>query len=172
MSSILIHPFKSQHYPAINAIGNAAHPEYLLALEEERMRDQRRDRSNLFARWVAEQEGRIVGVGQYSQSAGLHHPGEFWVDVYVHPGYADPRVTTMLYRHVLAALGQHHPSQVRANVQAGMTDSIEYLKAQGFRESWRREGGLSHPKRSLWIGLVKEYCAEGCVHVLPELIAV
>lgn len=172
MSSILIHPFKLQHYPAINMIGNAAYPEYRLSLAEERTRDERRDPSNLFARWVVEQDGRIVGVGQYSQSAGLHHPGEFWIDVYVHPGYADPSIATLLYRHVLNALEQHQPYLVRTNVQVGMACSIAYLKMRGFRESWKPEGALNHPKRSVWVGLVKEYCAESCVHEQPKFIAV
>lgn len=179
MMSILIRPFKIQDYPAINVVGNAAYPEYRLTLEKECLMDEQRDPNNHFARWVAELRGRIVGVGQYNQTASLHHEGEFWIDVYAHPDYEGQGIAAALYRNVLQALKPLSPMLMRTNIRESMTQSFKYLHTRGFQEQWRRANGwgnevLGYERRSVLIGMVKHFdqqCPEPS-HTMPQVIAV
>src|SRR5437016_2355762 len=78
-------------YEAVAAVCNAAWRDaqgvpvrHFSAAEFQEMDAQRAVHCRC-ARWVADQDGRIVGMGEYYQVANRYHPRKFWLGLYVHP---------------------------------------------------------------------------------------
>lgn len=124
-------------YQALVAVWNAVHPDSPETVEQNRFYDRARDADCPFMRVVAEEEGRVVGVGAYGQYEGMMHPGLFFVDAQVHPGAQGRGVGKALYAHMLAALAPMQPRVLCAQAREGHTRALRFLHARGFGEDKR-----------------------------------
>lgn len=124
-------------YQALVELWNAVHPDSPETVEQNRFYDRARDPDCLFMRVVAEEEGRVVGVGAYGQIEGMMHPGMFFLDAQVHPGAQGRGVGKALYAHMLAALAPLQPRILCAQAREGHARALRFLHARGFGEDKR-----------------------------------
>ena len=141
--TVHIRPFAAGDYAAMAAVGNAAYTDAtgqaLAAFHASDMRehDATRPAHCRSARWVAEEDGQVRGVGEYDQVAHRYHPEKFWVDVYVDPRYQGQGIGAALYAQVLAGLTPLDPLSARGNVREDQARVVAFFAQRGWREAMR-----------------------------------
>ncbi|HEU0000030.1 MAG TPA: GNAT family N-acetyltransferase [Ktedonobacteraceae bacterium] len=135
--SFHIRPFTPGDYAALLAISSVIYPDYAATEDELRYWDEHRDPTHKFQRWVAEQNGRVVGVAHYNQSMENHHPRKFWLDIMVHPDAQRQGIGSALYEQVVTSVKQYDPINLRGRTREDMLPGIRFLQARGFQDVWR-----------------------------------
>ena len=135
--SFRMRPFTSKDYPAIVEIENRVYPEYPNTVEETRHWDEARDSKCRLQRYVTEQKGKIVGVGEFSQNPWRYHPQKFDVHIDVDPDYQGRGIGSALYEHLLAELQPLNPVGLRARAREDYERSVRFLKNRGYTEVMR-----------------------------------
>jgi GNAT superfamily N-acetyltransferase len=135
--NINIRTFTVDDYEAVVAVNNAVYPEYPDTIDEWRYWDEHRDPKCKWARWVAEQDGQVVGFGGYDQNPGMFHPRKFGLGAAVHPEYQGRGVGAALYEHVLKALDPFEPLSVRARTREDQHRAVRFLANRGFQDGMR-----------------------------------
>jgi GNAT superfamily N-acetyltransferase len=121
-------------YPAFVAIRDAVYPDLPRTVEELRYEDEHQSPQCKFQRWVAERDGRVVGVGQYSQSAHHFHPRKFNVRLEVLPAFQGRGIGADLDRQVMEALQTFDPLSVLAVAREDKTRSVRFLQDRKYEE--------------------------------------
>jgi RimJ/RimL family protein N-acetyltransferase len=85
---VTVRAFRYADYDEVASVWNATHPNDLYTPEEFRYLDASVEPPQLFGRFVAEHQGRVVGVADYRQFSGMYHPQKFLLELYVHPELA------------------------------------------------------------------------------------
>jgi mycothiol synthase len=132
-----IRDFEKSDYPSIAGVYNAAQPEKNHTADGLRHSDSTRDEKCKHRRWVAEIGGRIVGVAEYDQFAGMYHPRKFGVWVHLEPQHENPQNRALLWERVTAALEDFEPVSLLSYGREDRSAVIEFLVAQGFEEKMR-----------------------------------
>ncbi|MEM7033216.1 MAG: GNAT family N-acetyltransferase [Chloroflexota bacterium] len=132
-----IRPFTKNDYPAVVEINNLIWLVEPTTVEELSTADQHRDPKCNHERWVAEQDGVIVGTAQYDQLAGRYHPDKYWLEIEVHPDYQRQGIGTALYEQVINGVQAHNPWLARVAFQGNMTAAHHFLERYGYAEEWR-----------------------------------
>ncbi|PZS07587.1 MAG: hypothetical protein DLM70_03385, partial [Chloroflexi bacterium] len=132
-----IRPFTTVDYPAVAAIHNAAFPKEPTTAGKMRDRDEHRHPKTRAERWVAEEDGQIIGVGEYSQSTDLYHPRKFQIIVYFHPDRQQHGLGGALYCHVARTLSRFDPIAFQARAREDEAVCLRFLEARGFLEDFR-----------------------------------
>jgi GNAT superfamily N-acetyltransferase len=136
--SIEIRPFRTDDYPAIVEVGNAAYPDYPGTVEEMRYYDEHREPTHKFARFVAERAGRIVGAASYMHTPWMFHPRKFFFDLSVRPEEQGQGVGSALYNYLIGELEKLDALVVRiGSVREDMTRGVRFLQDRGFHEEMR-----------------------------------
>ena len=135
--SFLIRPFTPEDYAATLAISRVIHPDFAATEDEMRYWDEHRDPTHKFQRWVAEQNGRVVAQAQYNQSLEGYHPRKFWLSISVHPDAQRQGIGSALYEHIMAAVQQFDPLNIRGRVREDMPPGVHFLQARGFQDEWK-----------------------------------
>lgn len=133
-----IRPFTSDDYTALIAVANAVQPEHVITEEQLRHIDANRDPKCKIARWVAEQNGQIVGYSVYSQHADMYHPQKFWVTVRVLPIRQRQGIGTALYNTMLEGVRAHHPIALQIQLREDHETPLRFATQHGFAEFGRR----------------------------------
>lgn len=134
---IRIRPFTPADYAGAVETYNAVYPDYPNTTEEWQHQDVGRSPRVKHARFVAELERRIVGVGQYGQSSGNFDPRKFWLELWVHPEQQGQGIGSALYQTVMEALKPLKPLAIRAGAREDMERSLRFLQERGFSEERR-----------------------------------
>jgi len=134
----VIRPFASHDYPAVAAVRNAATPEEPVSVQGLQDRDEHKPEAIKRRRWVAEQKGRVVGMGEYTQSNDLYHPRKFQLIICVHPDHQGRGIGSMLYDHLVRELQPFEPIAFQARVHEDESDSLRFLAKRGFEEDFRQ----------------------------------
>ena len=175
MKSVRIRPFTAADYSGITDVANAVYREYPGTVEELRFGDDHRDPKCKFQRWVAEQDGGIVGVGEYSQSPSMYHPRKFWIELTVHPAWQGKGIGAALYDQVMAALQPFDPLSLRAGTREDMARGVRFLERRGFREdmrAWESRLDVAAFDPTPYNGLEEQVRAQGIeIQTLKELVA-
>ncbi|MBI5031122.1 MAG: GNAT family N-acetyltransferase [Chloroflexi bacterium] len=132
-----IRPFAPNDYTAIAEINNTFWIEETLTAEQWQHEDAQRPPHCKHARWVAEIDGKVVGMSEYDQLAGRYHPDKYWLRVEVLPAYQKRGIGVALYDTMMNALAQHNPWIVRFALTENLHDSLRFLRARDFAEEWR-----------------------------------
>lgn len=132
-----IRPFTPNDYAAIAEINNIFWTEETLTAEQWQHEDAQRQSHCQHARWVAELDGKVVGMSEYDQLAGRYHPDKYWLRVEVLPAYQKRGVGAALLDAVMTALVPRAPWLVRFALTENLQDSLRFLRARGFAEEWR-----------------------------------
>jgi GNAT superfamily N-acetyltransferase len=135
--SFHIRPFTPDDYAATLAISRAIYPDYAITEDEARYWDEHRDPIHKFQRWVAEQDGRVVARGYYTQSFENYHPRKFVIDIMVHPDARRQGIGSALYEQIMQGLQQYDPLNLRGRVREDMQPGIHFLQGRGYQDAWR-----------------------------------
>jgi GNAT superfamily N-acetyltransferase len=160
----ILRPFTEADYPAAVEISNVVYPDYPNSVEEWQHSDRNRNPEHPFARFVAELEGRVVGMGQYGQSATNHHPRKFWLEGFVHPEHQGKGIGQALYRQLMKALAPLKPLAVRAQVREDMERGVRFLQERGFveeRRAWESRLDVQAFDPAPYLPLIERLEAEG-----------
>lgn len=129
-----IFPFTPAHYPALAEFSNALHPQQPATATEIESRDQGRDPKFKFQRWVALEDERVIGVGNYNQSIWFAHPQNFMLWIEVLPERRSQGIGTTLFETLMQGLKPFDPLALRAFASQDQPASIRFLEKLGFRE--------------------------------------
>ncbi len=132
-----IREFQESDYAAIAIVYNAAQPEKNHTADGLRHADGTRDEKCKHARWVAEMAGRIVGVAEYDQFAGMYHPRKFGAWVHLEPQHDNVQNRAALWDRIVAALEVFEPLSILSYGREDRRATIEFLVSQGFQEKMR-----------------------------------
>lgn len=135
--SAQIRPFRAADYPRLLDLYNRIEPEYPETEDEWRFQEATRDPKVRWGRLVAELEGRLVGWGDYGQSAENYHPRKFHLGVSVDPDHRRRGIGSALFEGVIATLNQFRPVQLMTESREDRPDSRRFIERRGFRESMR-----------------------------------
>ncbi len=127
-----IREFTPDDYQAIVDIQNAVYPDHRAVVEDWAEGDAMRDPRCLMSRWVAEVDGKVVGVAHYVQYIWAYHPQHFDIMVRVLPQYQGSGIGSALYDHVIAALEPFNPVQFTAGTREDVPQGMRFLEQRGF----------------------------------------
>ena len=134
-----IRAFTPDDYPGISAVWTACFPDHPETAEELRHGDENRAPKYQWGRFVAEENGEIIGEGGYGQGGGMYHPRKFFLAVAVRPDKREQGVGTALYQRVVARLAEYDPITLRTFVQEDHKDALRFAAKQGFSEAMRNQ---------------------------------
>lgn len=135
-----IRMFAADDYPAIVAIHRSLQivwPERPRTPEGWAEADRNRNPKCKFQRWVAVEDGAVVGFGSYGQSSLDYHPQRFAVHIEVGPAYQRHGVGAALYDRIIADLQPFNPRVLRTDAFANQPQGFSFLKKRGFYEAFR-----------------------------------
>jgi len=132
----VVRPFTDRDYPAIAEVLKAAWPDE--AHSEAGLREHDNHAPQIrWGRFVAEVEGQVVGVGDYTQFEGMYHPQKFGVWVTVKPMFRSQGIGKALYQQVMRALEPHHPISILSSTREDQPHALAWLGKLGFAEKMR-----------------------------------
>jgi len=140
---VTIRPFTPEDYRALAELGTTYMP---MPAEEIRYWDEQNRPPCLRRRWLAEADGRVVGMGEYAQFAGRYHPRKFVLDIWVHPEYQRRGIGRSLWELVTSSLAEHDPIEYLINTREDLPHSMRFVAALGFEEvmrSWESQLDLT-----------------------------
>jgi mycothiol synthase len=98
---------------------------------------QKHDPQYLFQRFVAEDDGQVIGVAEYDQSVASYHPQRFLLELFVHPDFHGQGIGKALYDKVLESLQPHNPISARVQVRESSERALRFFAERGFVETKR-----------------------------------
>lgn len=159
--------FNSEDYPAVLAVHNLCYPEYADTVEEWQFQDNNRSPKIRWNRFVAEDnEGAILGFGQYHQHEDMYHPQKFNIKIYVHPEHQGRGIGSAVYDTLLEALTPYDPLVVRANIREDHTRAVKFATDRGFTDGMRDWESRLDPRAldfSQWADARPKVAAQGIV---------
>jgi GNAT superfamily N-acetyltransferase len=135
-----IRDFTSEDYPAIVAIHNSLNivwPEKPRTPEAWAAVDRNRNPEWRHQRWVAVEDGRVVGFSSFAQNPWSYPPHSFFINVEVHPVYQRRGIGSALYDQVMEELQTFNPPALRADAFTNLPQGFTFLQKRGFYEAFR-----------------------------------
>ena len=135
-----IREFADEDYPALVAVHSAqgiAWPERPRTPEAWAEADRRRDPQHKHRRWVALENGDVVGVAGYAGHPWNYPPGSFYIAVEVLPAYQRRGIGSALYDQLMVDIRELAPPALRADAFSHLPHGFEFLKKRGFFEAFR-----------------------------------
>ena len=132
-----IRPFTPDGYAALTALANAVFPEHSLSESEMRHADETRSPKHHFGRFIAEENGSLVGAGEYDQMLFNYHPRKFIVQIMVAEDKRRRGIGGALYDTLMREIMPHDPLALRANARESRPESVAFLTKRGFVEQMR-----------------------------------
>jgi GNAT superfamily N-acetyltransferase len=99
--------------------------------------DRTRDPKSIHQRWVATNDGGVIGFASFSHPAWDYHPRRFSINVEVHPNYQNRGIGSALYEQVMEGLSPLHPLVLRADAFTNLPQGFRFLQKRGFYEAFR-----------------------------------
>ncbi len=132
-----IRPFTSNDFEAYVVLRNAVFPEYPFTVADMQHMEANHDPKCRRARFLAEQDGRVVGAGYYGNMPWMFHPQKFHVQVTVHPEHERRGIGRALADHLMAELATLNPLLLRNEVREDMTRGVQFAQRNGFKQEMR-----------------------------------
>lgn len=132
-----IRPFAEADIEAAVPIWNLLNPDWPTSVPEVLDDYRKHDPKYLSQSYVAEIDGRLIGVGEYDQSVASYHPQRFLVTFYVNPEFHGQGIGKALYEKVLASLQPHKPISARVQVRESSQRALRFFAERGFVETKR-----------------------------------
>ena len=130
-----VRDFVPADYDTWVAANNRCYPDYPWTVKEMRHQDDAFDSSRFFkARFVAEEDGRLVGGLEIAHRPTRFHPDRYWWDLWVVPGHRRRGHGSALYDHSLRILRERKALAATTGVKESMTDGLQYLRKRGWVE--------------------------------------
>lgn len=135
-----IRDFTSEDYLALAAIHNNQNimwPERPRTPEAWANADQNRSPKSKFHRWVALEDGQVIGFAYYAWNSWNYPPQSFYIIVEVMPEYQRRGIGSALYDQVIEGLKEFNPPALRADTFAHLPQGFAFLQKRGFCEVFR-----------------------------------
>ncbi len=161
--NLTIRPFEEHDYPAIAEVLKAAWPDEAHSVAGLREGDRHAPEIK-WGRFVAEQDGQVVGVAHYTQFEGMYHPQKFAVWVTVHPRFRSQGIGKALYRQVMEALQPHDPISILSTTREDQPQAMAWLKKLGYAEKmkyWESRLDVRNFDFASWAGKIEAVEAAG-----------
>jgi GNAT superfamily N-acetyltransferase len=134
-----IRPFAASDYDAIASVVSRAVPASPARPEQLREADAQARQSAshgplAFERYVAEQDGAVVGFTHFFPSSTAHPPRKFDLGIYVDPPRQGRGHGAALYQALRQALRPYRPLALRSAVREDDARGARFLHDRGFRE--------------------------------------
>lgn len=132
--------FTAEDYLALVDIHNRLNivwPEWPRSPEAWAEADRHRNPKCRHQRWVAVEDGRVVGYSAYGQSTEDYHPQRFHINVEVRPEHQRRGIGAALYDRVLESLRAFDPRVLRADAFTNLPQGFPFLQQRGFYEAFR-----------------------------------
>lgn len=163
---MLIRPVQEHDYAQLSEIWKLVYPEDLLSEKELKHQDESYLAPCKFARYVAEQNGVILGSSNFEQHQGMYHPQKFFINVWVHPEHEKKGVGGALYEHLWAKLIAFNPLSLRTQVRENQLHAVAFAETRGFQETkrdWQSVLELKHYKPEKFDVLEQKALLKGVV---------
>lgn len=164
-----IRTFTPDDYQAIIDIHNSLHivwPERPRTPQAWAEVDQHRSSKCKHQRWVAVENGRVIGFASYDQCPWSYPPQSFYVNVEVFPAHQHNGIGTALYEQVMVGLQMFNPPALRADAFTNLPQGFSFLQKRGFYEAFREtpvQLDVNAFDPSPYAGLEPKLKAEGIV---------
>ncbi len=135
-----IRDFTSADYPALVDIHNSqgiVWPERPRTSEAWAEADRNRSPKSKYRRWVAVEDGHMVGFASYAQNPWNYPPESFYINVEVLPEYQRRGIGSALYDQVMEITQSFHPPALRADAFTNLPQGFTFLQKRGFYEAFR-----------------------------------
>ena len=135
-----IRTFTPDDYPAFVAIHNTQNivwPERPRTPEAWAEADRNRSPKSRHQRWVAVENGTVVGFSSYDQSPWSYPPQSFYINVEVFPEYQRRGIGSALYDQLIEGLQEFSPPALRADAFTNLPHGFTFLQKRGFYEAFR-----------------------------------
>ncbi len=126
-----------QDYAKAVSVVNRVWAEYPDTADEWKEGDNRRATKVKWARFLAEVNGKAVGVGSYGQPLDMYHPDRFSIDLDVLPEHRQNGIGTALYDHLMTQLAPYKPATLCTHTREDYTGGVRFLVQHGFDEAMR-----------------------------------
>src|SRR5262249_17265422 len=107
-------------------------PEFTKEPEEMRFEDEHEPDFCKRGRWVAELDGKVVGIGGYSQHPYIYNPRRFSLTILVEPALLLHGIGGRLYDRGVSELAQFEPERVDEWSREDMPCRIGFFEHRGF----------------------------------------
>ena len=162
--ALRIRAFAPRDYPAAVALTNRAYPEYPETVAEWRHHDAHRDPKRSFLRFVAQVDGRMVGVASVSHDEHMYHPRKLALDITVDPARRGEGIGGALYDRLLGEVEALEPLRLWANVREDHAEGLRFVEKRGFVEIMREWENHLRPadfEPERWAGRIEAVEASG-----------
>jgi mycothiol synthase len=132
-----IRPFTEADIEVTVPIWNLLNPDWPTSVPEVLDDYRKRDPKYLLQSYVAELDGRPIGVGESDLSVASYHPQKFYLTLYVHPDFHGQGIGRALYEKVLESLKPHNPISARVQVRESSERALRFFGERGFVETKR-----------------------------------
>lgn len=126
--------FSDNDYQAYIEVFNAAHAEAAHSVADLLHRDQSRTKDDVLGRFLAEVEGRVVGLVEYETSFDDPKPGVLEVRYRIHPEFKAQ--ASALWDYLMGEIDKVKPYELKTNAREDWDECRFYLN-QGFEEEDR-----------------------------------
>lgn len=134
-----IRPYSMQDYDSIAELSSLVTPQHPVTARMLSHYDAARSPALLFGRWVAEENGKLTGVGVYSQYEDIYAPNEVHVNIRVHPAHRNRGIGASLYDAIIDRLRRTGTvDTMKVALNADQHAGINFALRRGFIEYARR----------------------------------
>lgn len=133
---------------AVAEVLSVANPGWPTTAELVLHANEHRDPSFYFTEVLAEQSGRVVGVGEIGHDTFSHEDWRYWGNVSVHPDARGQGIGTAMYDELLRRVQERGARELRTMLGDQPQDEpgAAFLKARGFEPRWERYESSLHTR--------------------------
>lgn len=99
--------------------------------------DRNRDPKCAFQRWVAEEDGKVVGAASRGRRLDDYHPQKFYINIEVPAACRNHGIGTALYDRLMEDIQPFEPRVLRTDILENQIQSYPFMQKRGFKEVWR-----------------------------------
>ncbi|MCJ7695747.1 MAG: GNAT family N-acetyltransferase [Anaerolineaceae bacterium] len=135
-----IHKPTETDYPQIVAIHNSLDivwPQWPLDPQAWIEADRNRSPKCRFQRFVAIEDGCVVGAASYGNRLDDYHPQKYYINIEVLANYRRRGIGSALYDHLMEELNPYDPKILRTDILENQIQSYPFVQKRGFKEVWR-----------------------------------
>lgn len=135
-----IRNFTAADYPSIVDIHNSLNivwPERSSKVEDWINADRNRSPKCNHQRFVAEANGKVVGVASFGNRLDDYHPQKFYINIEVLEPFRNQGIGGALNDHLMNMLEPFTPTVLRTDILENQIQSYPFVEKRGFREVWR-----------------------------------
>jgi GNAT superfamily N-acetyltransferase len=128
-----------EEYQAIALVEKAVYPDNAATAANFKYGDESWDKNYLNQRLVIEWDDKIVAWARYNEQPWYYSPGQYGVDIAVHPEYERRGIGSAVYDHILQTLQQQKQplTKLSAHTYSHKQQTVRFLEKRGFQAVMR-----------------------------------